>query len=171
MNRRADFPILNTMLGKRRLVYLDNAATTHFMVILAYNIFLRTDIQSAQHPLEKSTVSNASIFHADVLHIRGCPHGFQLQLRHTIMHEAHGQRSYQTLPIPDIEIAGIAIISKLCGLHIHIGSPWLCGSCQDAGNFPQVCCLDRRRIAHRRPSIRGYEQCRCKQGGSSCHPE
>ena len=28
MNRRADFPILNTMLGKRRLVYLDNAATT-----------------------------------------------------------------------------------------------------------------------------------------------
>ena len=25
---RADFPILSTMLGKRRLVYLDNAATT-----------------------------------------------------------------------------------------------------------------------------------------------
>ena len=29
MDRRAEFPILSTMLGKRRLVYLDNAATTH----------------------------------------------------------------------------------------------------------------------------------------------
>ena len=28
MDRRAEFPILSTMLGKRRLVYLDNAATT-----------------------------------------------------------------------------------------------------------------------------------------------
>lgn len=29
MDYRAEFPILSTMLGKRRLVYLDNAATTH----------------------------------------------------------------------------------------------------------------------------------------------
>ncbi|MBR5184740.1 MAG: aminotransferase class V-fold PLP-dependent enzyme, partial [Akkermansia sp.] len=29
MDRRAEFPILSTMLGKRRLVYLDNASTTN----------------------------------------------------------------------------------------------------------------------------------------------
>ncbi len=58
MNRRADFPILSTMVGKRPLVYLDNAATTHkpepvLRAELHYYEHLNSNIHRGAHYLSR----------------------------------------------------------------------------------------------------------------------
>lgn len=131
MNRRADFPILNTMLGKRRLVYLDNAATTQkpTCVLDAARIYYEqqnSNIHRGAHYLsrlateehEKARETVAQFLHAsnprEVIFTSGCTAGINLVA--------------QTLALSGLIGAGDEIIVTTDAHHSNI-VPWqmLCG--------------------------------------------
>lgn len=95
MDYRADFPILSTMLGKRRLVYLDNAATTQkpTCVLEAGRLYYEqqnSNIHRGAHYLsrlateehEKARETVADFLHAassrEVIFTSGCTAGINL---------------------------------------------------------------------------------------------
>ena len=95
MDYRADFPILSTMLGKRRLVYLDNAATTQkpTCVLEAGRLYYEqqnSNIHRGAHYLsrlateehEKAREAVADFLHAassrEVIFTSGCTAGINL---------------------------------------------------------------------------------------------
>lgn len=131
MNRRADFPILNTMLGKRRLVYLDNAATTQKPTCVldaarTYYEQQNSNIHRGAHYLsrlateehEKARETVAQFLHAsnprEVIFTSGCTAGINLVA--------------QTLALSGLIGAGDEIIVTTDAHHSNI-VPWqmLCG--------------------------------------------
>ncbi len=131
MNRRDDFPILNTMLGKSRLVYLDNAATTQKPTCVldaerAYYEQLNSNIHRGAHYLsrlateehEKARETIALFLHAasprEVIFTSGCTAGINLVS--------------QTLALSGLIGAGDEIIVTTDAHHSNI-VPWqmLCG--------------------------------------------
>ncbi len=131
MNRRADFPILNTMLGKRRLVYLDNAATTQKPTCVldaarTYYELQNSNIHRGAHYLsrlateehEKARETVAQFLHAsnprEVIFTSGCTAGINLVA--------------QTLALSGLIGAGDEIIVTTDAHHSNI-VPWqmLCG--------------------------------------------
>ena len=131
MNRRADFPILNTMLGKRRLVYLDNAATTQkptYVLDAARTYYEQqnSNIHRGAHYLsrlateehEKARETVAQFLHAsnprEVIFTSGCTAGINLVA--------------QTLALSGLIGAGDEIIVTTDAHHSNI-VPWqmLCG--------------------------------------------
>ncbi|MBQ6942398.1 MAG: cysteine desulfurase [Akkermansia sp.] len=131
MDNRADFPILSTMLGKRRLVYLDNAATTQkpTCVLEAGRLYYEqqnSNIHRGAHYLsrlateehEKARETVADFLHAassrEVIFTSGCTAGINLVA--------------QTLALSGLIGAGDEIIVTTDAHHSNI-VPWqmLCG--------------------------------------------
>lgn len=131
MDYRADFPILSTMLGKRRLVYLDNAATTQkpTCVLEAGRLYYEqqnSNIHRGAHYLsrlateehEKARETVADFLHAassrEVIFTSGCTAGINLVA--------------QTLALSGLIGAGDEIIVTTDAHHSNI-VPWqmLCG--------------------------------------------
>ena len=131
MDYRADFPILSTMLGKRRLVYLDNAATTQkpTCVLEAGSLYYEqqnSNIHRGAHYLsrlateehEKARETVADFLHAassrEVIFTSGCTAGINLVA--------------QTLALSGLIGAGDEIIVTTDAHHSNI-VPWqmLCG--------------------------------------------
>ena len=131
MDCRADFPILSTMLGKRRLVYLDNAATTQkpTCVLEAERLYYEqqnSNIHRGAHYLsrlateehEKARKTVADFLHAassrEVIFTSGCTAGINL--------------AAQTLALSGLIGAGDEIIVTTDAHHSNI-VPWqmLCG--------------------------------------------
>ncbi|MBQ9829190.1 MAG: cysteine desulfurase [Akkermansia sp.] len=131
MDYRADFPILSTMLGKRRLVYLDNAATTQkpTCVLEAGRLYYEqqnSNIHRGAHYLsrlateehEKARETVADFLHAassrEVIFTSGCTAGINLVA--------------QTLALSGLIGAGDEIIATTDAHHSNI-VPWqmLCG--------------------------------------------
>lgn len=131
MDYRADFPILSTMLGKRRLVYLDNAATTQkprcvLEAELKYYEQQNSNIHRGAHYLsrlateehEKARETVAGFLHAassrEVIFTSGCTAGINLVA--------------QTLALSGLIGAGDEIIVTTDAHHSNI-VPWqmLCG--------------------------------------------
>ncbi len=131
MDYRADFPILSTLLGKRRLVYLDNAATTQkpTCVLEAERLYYEqqnSNIHRGAHYLsrlateehEKARQTVADFLHAascrEVVFTCGCTAGINLVA--------------QTLALSGLIGAGDEIIVTTDAHHSNI-VPWqmLCG--------------------------------------------
>lgn len=131
MDYRADFPILSTMLGKRRLVYLDNAATTQkprcvLEAELKYYEQQNSNIHRGAHYLsrlateehEKARETVAGFLHAassrEVIFTSGCTAGINLVA--------------QTIALSGLIGAGDEIIVTTDAHHSNI-VPWqmLCG--------------------------------------------
>ena len=131
MDYRADFPILSTMLGKRRLVYLDNAATTQkpTCVLEAGRLYYEqqnSNIHRGAHYLsrlateehEKARETVADFLHAassrEVIFTSGCTAGINLVA--------------QTLALSGLIGAGDEVIVTTDAHHSNI-VPWqmLCG--------------------------------------------
>ena len=131
MDYRADFPILSTMLGKRRLVYLDNAATTQKPTCVLeaerrYYELQNSNIHRGAHYLsrmateehEKARETVADFLHAassrEVIFTSGCTAGINLVA--------------QTLALSGLIGAGDEIIVTTDAHHSNI-VPWqmLCG--------------------------------------------
>ena len=131
MDYRADFPILSTMLGKRRLVYLDNAATTQkpTCVLEAGRLYYEqqnSNIHRGAHYLsrlateehEKAREAVADFLHAassrEVIFTSGCTAGINLVA--------------QTLALSGLIGAGDEVIVTTDAHHSNI-VPWqmLCG--------------------------------------------
>ncbi len=131
MDYRSDFPILSTMLGKRRLVYLDNAATTQkpTCVLEAGRLYYEqqnSNIHRGAHYLsrlateehEKARETVADFLHAassrEVIFTSGCTAGINLVA--------------QTLALSGLIGAGDEIIVTTDAHHSNI-VPWqmLCG--------------------------------------------
>ena len=131
MDCRADFPILSTLLGKRRLVYLDNAATTQkpTCVLEAGRLYYEqqnSNIHRGAHYLsrlateehEKARETVADFLHAassrEVIFTSGCTAGINLVA--------------QTLALSGLIGAGDEIIVTTDAHHSNI-VPWqmLCG--------------------------------------------
>ncbi len=131
MDCRADFPILSTMLGKRRLVYLDNAATTQkpICVLEAERLYYEqqnSNIHRGAHYLsrlateahEKARETVADFLHAassrEVIFTSGCTASINL--------------AAQTLALSGLIGAGDEIIVTTDAHHSNI-VPWqmLCG--------------------------------------------
>ena len=101
---------------------LDDAAAAHFVVILADDVFLGTDVQPPQHAPQKLALAprvKPRAFHADVRHVRGFPHGFQLHLGHAVVHELHGQGGHHPVAVAGLEETGSGEMPQSRGLHIH----------------------------------------------------
>ena len=131
MDRRAEFPILSTMLGKRRLVYLDNAATTHKPTCVLeaarhYYEAQNSNIHRGAHYLsrlateehEKARETVASFLHAasprELIFTSGCTASINLVA--------------QTLALSGLITAGDEIVVTTDAHHSNI-VPWqmLCG--------------------------------------------
>ena len=131
MDYRADFPILSTKLGKRQLIYLDNAATTQkptcvLEVGRRYYEQLNSNIHRGAHYLsrlateehEKARETVADFLHAasprEVIFTSGCTAGINLVA--------------QTLALSGLIGAGDEIIVTTDAHHSNI-VPWqmLCG--------------------------------------------
>lgn len=131
MDRRADFPILSTRLGKRQLVYLDNAATTQKPTCVLdaerrYYEQQNSNIHRGAHYLsrlateehEKARETVAGFLHAassrEVIFTSGCTAGINLVA--------------QTLALSGLIGAGDEIIVTTDAHHSNI-VPWqmLCG--------------------------------------------
>ncbi len=131
MDYRADFPILSTKLGKRRLVYLDNAATTQKPTCVLeaerrYYEQQNSNIHRGAHYLsrlateehEKARETVAGVLHAaasrEVIFTSGCTAGINLVA--------------QTLALSGLIGAGDEIIITTDAHHSNI-VPWqmLCG--------------------------------------------
>ncbi len=131
MNYRADFPILNTRIGKRPLVYLDNAATTQkpecvLAAERAYYEQQNSNIHRGAHYLsrvateehEKARETVAGFLHAasarEIIFTSGCTAGINLVS--------------QTLALSGLIGAGDEVIVTTDSHHSNI-VPWqmLCG--------------------------------------------
>ena len=131
MNYRADFPILNTRIGKRPLVYLDNAATTQKPECVlaeerAYYEQQNSNIHRGAHYLsrvateehEKARETVAGFLHAasarEIIFTSGCTAGINLVS--------------QTLALSGLIGAGDEVIVTTDSHHSNI-VPWqmLCG--------------------------------------------
>lgn len=131
MNHRDEFPILNTRIGKRPLVYLDNAATTQKPVCVleaerAYYEQQNSNIHRGAHYLsrlateehEKARETVAQFLHAasprEIIFTSGCTAGINLVA--------------QTLALSGLIGAGDEIIVTTDAHHSNI-VPWqmLCG--------------------------------------------
>ena len=96
----------------------DHASPLHFVVILADDRLLAADIESGEHPLERS----AQIRRFGKIRFgvrRGTPAGPEIHLREALMQEIHADIGDGLSSVADVEPPGIGVAAENGGLHVH----------------------------------------------------